>query len=682
MTSQTPLSDSSSSPQTSSLNTRWSPRAGSIHLPDDDGTHDLVAEDKSTSNTFFGWVRPSKSIRLPEDRPSLPFSSSTQDPSKQPEPPSPSFRISSFNPPRGRLAQRLAAVSLLIPIITLIALFCPHIFCLIFPPDQRRFIQQANVSPADPYSYSARPIRLNILTNFPDPSIIYSSTDQKWYAYGTNDAAGILQAGHPVNPATFSHSNIQIAESTDFRTWLLWGADADPLPDPGAWTLQGSAMPVFDPRSRTGFTFPTKACVDDANSTCHATDDAPVNEEKFAPRANVWAPDIIQHRRTGVWLLYYAAAADVGQHKHHCVGVATSTSPKGPFTPHAEPLACPHHDGGAIDPVVYIDDSAGKGEEELWLAYKVDGNAHGYGGECGNMVEPINGTPILLQKLDENGTAAAPGEEPITILDRKEEDGPLVEAPALIMVKPEQMVRGGGGTGGDLGGEESKKLKSDIFFLFYSSGCTRNPDYNVRYAVSSNLTGPYKRAMPDAALLSTGDFGLEAPGSVSIRWVPEDPRQASYVDEETGSWELIDRSEAVDGCAGVNAGVTQEEIDDFVNVERCDDTRAKGKSKGSWKMALHSRVNVPGVGGVRAMFSVGLEFDGETVRLVNGTEEAVRKQKDAYLEEDLRDLRESMSRAGKVVRKQAESGGGEEVEAGGLQESMSGKMMSYCDMRL
>lgn len=124
--------------------------------------------------------------------------------------------------------------------------------------------------------------------------------------------------------------------------------------------------------------------------------------------------------------------------------------------------------------------------------------------------------------------------EPIKILDRIASDGPLVEAPQII------------------------RSAEGIYFLFFSSGCTRDPSYAVKYATSKHLAGPYKRA--DDTLLQTGDWGLQSPGSVGIH--------------EDG--------------------------------------------KGGWNMAFHARVYKADLGGVRAMFTTKLELNGRIATLVRG----------------------------------------------------------------
>jgi beta-xylosidase len=185
-------------------------------------------------------------------------------------------------------------------------------------------------------------------------------------------------------------------------------------------------------------------------------------------------------------VLYYAAASNgptinpFGD-PTHCVRAAVADSPAGPFRALEKFLACPYRKGGAIDPYGFVDK-----DHSLYVAYKIDGNSIGHGGLCGNTVAPIVSTPIMLQRVMADGVT--PDGYPVQILDRSTVDGPLVEAPAII------------------------DTHAGTYYLLYSSGCTTSPTYDVRYAIADNISGPYKRVAEP--LLSTGDWSLEAPGSV------------------------------------------------------------------------------------------------------------------------------------------------------------------------
>lgn len=64
--------------------------------------------------------------------------------------------------------------------------------------------------------------------------------------------------------------------------------------------------------------------------------------------------------------------------------------------------------------------------------YKVDGNNLGGGGTCGNGNEEYS-TPIMLQLMECDGVT--PNGAPMQLLDRIAADGPLIEAPSLVLVK-------------------------------------------------------------------------------------------------------------------------------------------------------------------------------------------------------------------------------------------------------
>ncbi|KAK3677319.1 hypothetical protein LTR78_002857 [Recurvomyces mirabilis] len=348
-------------------------------------------------------------------------------------------------------------------------------------------------------AHEPSPIRAALDDNFPDPALWHF--DGTYYAFATNNAAGILQRPNNSSSYDYGVSNIQIATSQNFINWTLLNSTHDPLPHTGDWVAQG--LTKGPPR---------------------------------IPRANVWAPDVIRRPSDKKFVMYYSAnrvnaTAPGGPHPPtHCIGAAVSASdsPAGPYKAENDTLACPIDQGGAIDPGAFKDEDG-----TLYVVYKVDGNNIGHGGVCGNTKAPIMPTPLMLQKMKADGVTTDGA--PVQIMDRKAQDGPLVEAPALV------------------------RSKDGIYFLFFSSGCTRAPSYDIKYATSKNINGPYTRA--DSPLLRTGDFGLLAPGSASVH---------------------------DDGADGYN-------------------------------MVFHARVQAP-QGRIRAMFTTKLIFKGHTVTMASDTQ--------------------------------------------------------------
>jgi beta-xylosidase len=202
----------------------------------------------------------------------------------------------------------------------------------------------------------------------------------------------------------------------------------------------------------------------------------------WALNQDIWAPDVRYLADSKQFVMYYAAPYAANS-RFHCVGAAVATSITGPYEPAKDPIACPIDQGGAIDPNGYYDVAT----KTQWVVYKVDGNAIGHGGTCGNTVEPLVSTPIMMQQLAQDGVTKIG--QPFEILDRGQYDGPLVEAPSLI------------------------RACDGTYVLFFSSNCYSTTLYDVSYATSPTLSGPYTKS--SAPLLVTGNYGLTAPGGAS-----------------------------------------------------------------------------------------------------------------------------------------------------------------------
>ncbi|KAF9894548.1 hypothetical protein FE257_006433 [Aspergillus nanangensis] len=259
----------------------------------------------------------------------------------------------------------------------------------------------------------------------------------------------------------------------------------DNFPDPGLIQFNGTWI-AYGTNAAINNTevphVPVATSEDFANWTRIRDYDAMPTIATWETSANHWAPDVIQ-RNDGKFLLYYSGELKDWT-RHHCVGVAISTTndPLGPFTPHDKPVACPRQHGGAIDPSAFRDIDG-----KLYIVYKADANSIGNGGTCNNSKKPILTVPILLQELEEDGVT--PVGDPVEILYNEDIDGPLVEAPNLIRTQ-------------------------GLYYLFFSSHCYRSPGYDIKYAYSTELQGPYVRAA--RPLLKTGDFGLRSPGGATV----------------------------------------------------------------------------------------------------------------------------------------------------------------------
>lgn len=171
--------------------------------------------------------------------------------------------------------------------------------------------------------------------------------------------------------------------------------------------------------------------------------------------------------------MYFSVLASKDTKKHG-IGVATSKSVKGPYTPKDESLACPLDQGGSIDAAGFQDDDGTR-----YFLYKVDGNSLGND----------HPTSIMLQQLASDGITTKGDAK--KLLDKGKGDGPLIEAPSLVK-------------------------EGDTYYLTFSSNIFNTRLYDTSYATAKMVTGPYTKVTSNALLLTSGmgsDVGkLAGPG--------------------------------------------------------------------------------------------------------------------------------------------------------------------------
>jgi arabinan endo-1,5-alpha-L-arabinosidase len=252
--------------------------------------------------------------------------------------------------------------------------------------------------------------------DFPDPAVILAP-DGYYYAYATQT----LRDGHWIN--------VQVARSADLVEWEQLG---DALPEKPVW-------------ARTTQDF--------------------------------WAPSVIFDGST--YFMYYSATPDICERheRGHCLAIATSTSPAGPFVDMGQPLLL-----GVgfefIDPMAYDDPATGKR-----LLYWGSGFQ-----------------PIRVQELAPDRISFAKGSLPIDLIWPNPVKGAfprLVEA--CWVMKHE-----------------------DYYYLFYSGDncCGPDAEYGVMVARSESATGPFEsleqaKGVPHSLMLFKSERWL-APGHNSI----------------------------------------------------------------------------------------------------------------------------------------------------------------------
>jgi arabinan endo-1,5-alpha-L-arabinosidase len=248
--------------------------------------------------------------------------------------------------------------------------------------------------------------------DFPDPAVIHAP-DGYYYAYATQTLRGDKWI------------NIQLARSSDLVHWEYLG---DALPEKPSWASETQ---------------------------------------------DFWAPSVISDGST--YFMYYSATPDVCHEpeRGHCLAIATSTSPAGPFVDMGMPLLL-GMGFEYIDPMAYDDPVTGKK-----LLYWGSGFQ-----------------PIKVQELAEDRISFAPGSTPVDLVWPNGKNGGfprLVEAAWVIR-------------------------HDDFYYLFYSGDncCGPDAEYGVMVARSRDAMGPFEtleqaKGVPHSLMLFKSERWL-APG--------------------------------------------------------------------------------------------------------------------------------------------------------------------------
>ena len=260
---------------------------------------------------------------------------------------------------------------------------------------------------------SARPFYVNPVLDgdFPDPAVI-RAPDGFYYAYATQT----LLEGCWIN--------IQVARSRDLISWDHLG---DALPQKPSWAGETQ---------------------------------------------DFWAPYVLQDGDR--YIMYYSATPDVCHEpqRGHCLAVATSTSPAGPFIDMGMPLLL-GMGFEYIDPMAFDDPATGKR-----LLYWGSGFQ-----------------PIKVQELAEDRISFAPESQPVDLVW----PNPTGAFPRLV--------------------EAAWVIRHDEFYYLFYSGdncCGPDAEYGVMVARSRDAAGPFEtleeaKGVPHSLMLFKSERWL-APG--------------------------------------------------------------------------------------------------------------------------------------------------------------------------
>jgi glycosyl hydrolase family 43 len=214
-------------------------------------------------------------------------------------------------------------------------------------------------------------------------------------------------------------------------------------------------------------------------------DDALPNLPPWAQEGDTWAPSVVHDATDNRFVMYYTATDSASGDQ--CIGMATSSSPLGPYSDTSGvPVECQVGEGGSIDPDVFTDNSGNS-----WLIWKNDGNHIG---------DP---TAIWSVPLAPNFTMEPV--QPVELLQNNPStwEGPVIEGPDMV------------------------ETSSNNYDLFYSGSYEGSSTYGIGWAscpagpaapcADQSLSGPLLGSQP----------GMSGPGGPDVYNLPPSPGQAT-----------------------------------------------------------------------------------------------------------------------------------------------------------
>ena len=224
------------------------------------------------------------------------------------------------------------------------------------------------------------------------------------------------------------------------------------LPDPYLLDVGGTYyMYVSTP---FGATYLNAAVIHGRPGVWSAPTDILPNLPPWAVKQFTWTPAVYPF---GNQYVMYFSSVPVAWPSMHCIGVAVSTSPVGPFSPNPNPLVCHPEHGGDIDAQLFVDSAGPNGPAHPnYLIWKTDNNS-----------TPGKGPPeFWAQPVSDDGLTMTGQPTPI-YWPRQPWQNNLLEAPQMV------------------------KDPYGRLWLFYSGGGIFNmPSYAMGFAACDSPMGP------------------------------------------------------------------------------------------------------------------------------------------------------------------------------------------------
>ncbi len=230
----------------------------------------------------------------------------------------------------------------------------------------------------------------------------------------------------------------------------------------------------------------------------------------WAQPGNTWAPSVAHDAAANDFVMYYTATErSTGD---QCIGLATSSSPMGPYgDSQSQPMVCQNNVGysaptvdsaqnlgGSIDPDIFTDSSTG----DIWLIWKSDGN---------HLNPPV---PTILWSVRLDPTTYMPDSAPTKLMqnDQAWQSG-IVEGPDMV------------------------QTSTNTYTLFYSGSLEGASTYAVGWATCPSGPGAACTDRSTAQPLLVSAPGMSGPGGPDVYALPQSGNAPAQLVMAFAAWQ-------------------------------------------------------------------------------------------------------------------------------------------------
>jgi hypothetical protein len=200
---------------------------------------------------------------------------------------------------------------------------------------------------------------------------------------------------------------------------------------------------------------------------------------QWASPTLAWSPAV--YHLGGQYVMYFAPLRTAVTPPQHCIAIATSPKPAGPFLVKQTPFICQKKLGGDIDPQLFVDPHGPNGPKHPnYLIWKSDNNS-----------TPGDGTPTIWARPLSNDGLALEGKPASIFQADLAWQQPLVEAPQMALAP------------------------NSVVWLFFSGGTGFfSPDYAMGAVRCASPLGPCTDPQPDPLIAS--NYQGSGPGEETL----------------------------------------------------------------------------------------------------------------------------------------------------------------------